>query len=74
VFGIVLTAIGSRISWWKRPTYGDDALLSIGGRDTHLQPSYEVAPSNWKQVGWIAAECVIYAVVWLTVLKFSWFR
>jgi hypothetical protein len=56
VLGIAITAVRNRVGWWKKPTYGDDGLLSIENTAKLAGTSYEELPTRWNEIGYIVAE------------------
>jgi len=73
VLGIAVTAIRNRIGWWKKPTYGDDGLLSLENAGKITGTSYEVLPNQWDEIGYIVAEFILYVALWSWILKL-WHR
>lgn len=73
ISGVAITAIRNRVGWWKKPTYGDDGLLSIDNSSALEGSSYEVQPVRWGEIGWIAGELTVYIVVWAWILR-PWFN
>jgi hypothetical protein len=69
VLGIVITAIRNRIGWWKKPTYGDDGLLSLQNTAKIAGTSYESLPTQWNEIGFIFAEFFIYIALWSMILQ-----
>jgi hypothetical protein len=68
VFGIAVTAIRNRVGWWRKPTYGDEGLLSIENAAKLEGSSYEVLPTRWNDIGWIVGGVLIYALLWAWIL------
>jgi hypothetical protein len=69
VLGLAVTAIRNRVGWWRKPTYGDEGLLSIDNAAKLAGSSYEVSLVRWKEIGWIAGGLLIYAVLWALILR-----
>jgi hypothetical protein len=72
VLGIAITAIRNRIPWWRKPTYGDDGLLSLENASKLEGTSYEVLPIQWAQLWCISGELILYALLWAWILRLSW--
>lgn len=70
VLGIAITAIRNRIGWWKKPTYGDDGLLSLENSAKIAGTSYEVLPTRWNEIGYIFAELILYIALWCWIWNF----
>jgi hypothetical protein len=69
VLGVAVTAIRNRVGWWRRPTYGDEGLLSIENSAKLEGSSYEVLPVQWNEIGWIIAGLLTYALLWALILR-----
>jgi hypothetical protein len=68
VLGIALKAIENRIPWLRKPTYGDEGLLSIGNAAKLKDSDYEVLPVRWNEIGWIVGGLLNYALTWTWIL------
>ena len=68
VLGLAVTTIRNRVGWWRKPTYGDEGLLSIDNAAKLEGGSYDVLPVRWKEIGWIVSGLLIYALLWAWIL------
>lgn len=70
VLGVALKAIVNRIPWLRKPTYGDEGLLSIENAAKLKGSNYKVLPVRWDEMGWIVGGLLNYALTWAWILHY----
>ena len=69
---VILIAVSAAlrcISWERKPTYGDDGLLSLENAEKLRGSAYEVTPTRWSDVAVIMGELCLYFVWWGWIYK-----
>jgi hypothetical protein len=64
VLGALITAVGNRIPWLRKPAYSDEGTLSIESAEALPQ-----AETQWAEIGWIVLEFLIYLIIWARVYR-----